>query len=407
MDGSFGHEPDTAAMGSDAAAGPLTVTLFRNFAATEKVEETITLRTLAERIARTSAPTKAALPWLKLASFGDLRTDKRSLRHDANVLSISGIEVDYDGEQVAFDAALEVLTKADLLALVYTSPSHTPAKPRWRVLCPTSTEMPPAARSHLLGRLNGLFGGIFSTESWTLSQAYYFGSVGQNPDHRVEVVDGTAVDLLDDLDETWRGKPNTASGTTVEGKPRHRPLDEAALLEEIRSGASYHAAAVRLLGRWARDGLPYLAARQRLRDAMEGVFPPDRDARWHARFADIDRCLEDIYVKEAGARDRGERPPHPSRRPGSAATGNAAADLDWPEPIDFLADDAVTGPPELRPEHLPDALWPFVTDSAERMGLDPCTMALVTLGACAAVTSDDWRLQPKAHDWSWDECPRI
>jgi hypothetical protein len=79
------------------------------------------------------------------------------------------------------------------------------------------------------------------------------------------------------------------------------------LLKEIASSQSYHAASVRLLGKWARDGVPYTDARSRLLAAMETVFPPDRDARWQARYDDIDRCLSGIYGKEVQARDEGRR----------------------------------------------------------------------------------------------------
>jgi hypothetical protein len=286
---------------------PFAVTFFRDYAAADKHEEPYSLRSLASRIQTVTAVRKDKLPWLKFARFGDMRSDKGSLRHDANVLAISGIEADYDGGEMPFEQAVEILTKADLLAMVYTSPSHTAAKPRWRVLCPTSEELLPVQRAQPLGRLNGVFGGIFSGESWTLSQAYYFGSVASNPDHRVELIDGTPVDLLDDLDAVWRGKPNTAAGKTADGKPRQGPLDEAALLEVIRSGKSYHEAYIRLLGRWARGGVPVMETRQRLIDAMKTVPEAERDDRWQTRFDDIDRCLADIYGKEAAARDQGRR----------------------------------------------------------------------------------------------------
>ena len=44
-----------------------------------------------------SADQKAKLPWLKLATFGDVPSDADCLRYNANVSSISGIELDYDG----------------------------------------------------------------------------------------------------------------------------------------------------------------------------------------------------------------------------------------------------------------------------------------------------------------------
>jgi putative DNA primase/helicase len=286
---------------------PFVVTFFRNYAAAEKQEETYTLRSLASRIRTITASRKDELPWLKLARFGEARTEKGSLRHDANVLAISGIEADYDGEQIAFAEAVERLTKADLLALAYTSPSHTAAAPRWRVLCLFSEELPPDRRAHLLGRLNGVFDGALSGESWTLSQSYYFGSVRNNPAHQVALVEGTPIDQLNELDELWRGKPNTGAAVSARDDTGFRSgrLDEAALAAEIVSGANYHQASPRLLGRWAFNGMPLVEARQKLIDLMEGVFPADRDARWAGRRADVDRCVQDIYGREARALDEG------------------------------------------------------------------------------------------------------
>ena len=297
-----------AGMSTDPLDQSFAITMFSSHTASTKREGQLSLRILAERICSTTAESKDQLPWLKLARFGDVRTEKGSLRHDANLLAISGIEADYDGEQMPFDAAVEILAKAGVLAMVYTSPSHAEDAPRWRVLCPTSTELPPGKRDHLVGRLNGLFGGIFSVESWTLSQSYYYGSVKSNPSHRVEILDGAPIDQLDELDEAWRGKPNTTERSSGSGeKSRSGPVDEAALLAEIAQGASYHAASVRLLGKWARDGVPYMDARTRLIAAMEEVSSDDRDARWQARRDDVDRCLEDIYGKDARARDDGRK----------------------------------------------------------------------------------------------------
>ncbi|MBL6459397.1 DUF3987 domain-containing protein [Belnapia sp. T6] len=385
---------------------PFSVTFFGNAAAKSKREERFTLRSLASRVRTVTAPAKARLPWLKLARFGELKSDKNSLRHDANVLAISGIEGDYDGEKAPVATAVEKLTKAGVLAMVYTSPSHTEATPRWRVLCPTSGELPPQDRAKLLGRLNGLLEGVLSVESWTLSQGYYFGSIGSKPSHQVELVDGTPIDLLDDLDEIWRGKPQTGAAAPSGDVPCHSgPVDPMALLADITAGRSYHTSAVRLLGKWARDGVPYMEARARLIAAMNTVPEPDRDARWQTRRDDIDRCLDDIYGKEAKARDEGRRP-----TPSGAAepTGQPGGDGEpWPDPVDFLADDSLTGPPELRPDHLPEALQGFVAGTAARMGVDPVSVALAALAACASVADDTWRIQPKARDHTWTEDPRL
>jgi predicted P-loop ATPase len=289
----------------------ITATLFYSRSATRKTERRWTWPQLRADILAVTAGTKDALPWIKLARFGDERTDEGSLRHNANVLAITGIEADYDGEIVPMEEAVEKLEKAGIKAMVYTSPSHTDGTPRWRVLCPTSTELPPERRAHLVGRLNGLLGGILSGESFTLSQSYYLGSVNSNPSHRAELVDGQPIDLCDELDETWIGKPaSKSSGTDASGKPRQGKADVAELLTEITTGAGYHTATVRLAGVWAHAGVAYIDARKQLVEAFDAVPQDQRDARWTARQADIDRCLQDIYGKEAGKKDRGEKRRH-------------------------------------------------------------------------------------------------
>ena len=182
------------------------ITFFANAAATRFTPERMTLPALRELILKTSAGAKARLPWLKLAKFGSKRSDKGSLRHDANVISISGVEVDYDGELVTPDEAVRILKKVALRALVYTSPSHTVAKPRWRILALTSCDLPPQERTKLVARLNGILGGILAPESFTLSQSYYYGSVDNNAQHRAVIVEGDYIDLRDDLDAGAIGK---------------------------------------------------------------------------------------------------------------------------------------------------------------------------------------------------------
>ena len=49
------------------------------------------------------------------------------------------------------------MQKAGVKALIYTSPSHEPLKPRWRVLCPFSAPLNPNEREHMVKRLNGIF----------------------------------------------------------------------------------------------------------------------------------------------------------------------------------------------------------------------------------------------------------
>ena len=93
----------------------------------------------------TLAEAKGDLPMVKLAQFGDLRTKKHCLRHNKNVLKITGIEGDYDLGEMPPEKARDLLAEAGVLTLVYTSSSHMqPGKGnRWRVLAPCSRPLPP------------------------------------------------------------------------------------------------------------------------------------------------------------------------------------------------------------------------------------------------------------------------
>jgi hypothetical protein len=57
---------------------------------------------------------------------------------------------------------------------------------------------------------------VLAGESFTLSQAYYLGSVNGNPDHRAIITEGDFIDLREDLDATARGKKNSANFDTAQ-----------------------------------------------------------------------------------------------------------------------------------------------------------------------------------------------
>jgi len=151
-------------------------------------------------ILTTSADAKADLPLLKLAEFGTKRSENNCLRFNANLKAIGGIEADYDGEKISFDAAVQTLKQSRLQGLVYTSPSHTDAKPRWRVLYPTSRKLKPKQRKKMMARLCGVFGDIFARESFKLSQSYYYGKLNGHSMHRCEYYGGDFIDKRSDLD---------------------------------------------------------------------------------------------------------------------------------------------------------------------------------------------------------------
>jgi hypothetical protein len=186
---------------------------------------------LQHLILKTTAATKSQLPFLKLATFGnETKPGKKSLRYNANVKSISGIELDYDDMEMSFQEAIDVLRNAHLTAILYTSPSHVIDKPKWRVLLPTSTDLAPSERSKMVARVNGLFGGIFAGESFTLSQAFYFGSVASNPHHRASYFAADYVDLRNDLDAGAIGKTYDDYD-----EPEHIAVTNDASLAEVKA----------------------------------------------------------------------------------------------------------------------------------------------------------------------------
>jgi hypothetical protein len=80
---------------------PFDVTIFSDLSGGRFRVEPHTLGTLAN-LCFTRRASKGACELLKLAIFGEIRSNKGSLRHDANVVGICGVEVDYDAEEISF-----------------------------------------------------------------------------------------------------------------------------------------------------------------------------------------------------------------------------------------------------------------------------------------------------------------
>jgi hypothetical protein len=208
------------------------VSFFKDEFAKTLTTADLTLPELGERIRKTSGPTKLKLPWLKLATFGDVKTDKGSLRTDGNVLNFNGVELDYDGLKISFEEAVEIVTRMNVRALLYPSPSYNAATLKWRILMPLSeSESRLEMRAKYVARVNGVFkhetktdGNFFSGETFTLSQSYFYGKANDNPDanHQTIIVDGDFLDLRDDLSKYQELGAKTdvknANGKTANGK---------------------------------------------------------------------------------------------------------------------------------------------------------------------------------------------
>jgi predicted P-loop ATPase len=254
----------------------------------------MSLEELGDRIAATSGPVKDALPTLKLARFGAQRSPDGSLRHDANVISATGVEADYDGEQMPFVDAVQRLETAGVSFVAYTSPSNSMARPRWRILAPFSCELPPARRAQMVNRLNGVLGGVLARESWGVSQAFYFGSVDSNP---ISIVVHDAEDYVDEADELDKIACPCRDAKAKPGKPEFKKLDETELIELISKGENYNGASQELLWRWSRQSVPQATAEANIEAAFDAVPQAKQDKKWRQRRAQIHRWADRVYEK--------------------------------------------------------------------------------------------------------------
>lgn len=218
-------------------------------------------------------------------------------------------------------------------------------------------------------------------------------------------------EAIDRLEDAWRADPRRQSHEEArlgtEGSAAGESRDTTELITAIVTGADYHAPIAALAMRFLKGGMPDAQVVLVLRGHMEAVPVEKRDLkdgvvhpnRWESRYQDIPRAVSTARMKLGAAQD------------GASGTTSRSSPSDddalWPDPIDFLGDSDLTGAPKLKPEHMPEALAGFVFDTAARMGVDPAVVMLNAVVACASVCHDGWALQPKVHDDSWTENPRL
>lgn len=329
----------------DVLDRPIHVTVWKSAGASSAGGGSTTMRSLAKAIQERKAPSKEQLYWLKLGRFGDRATVNGSLRNNDNLIEIEGLEGDYDNKVVSFETAVEVAEKAGLACIIYTSPSHTPEEPKWRVLAPFSTALEPIERDVLMGRLNGLFatrGATFDPASWTLSQSYYYGCVeGREADHKVALIEGQPIDLMDELAPLWTPKPlHKARFADSEGHDsayrRYASdveLDIEAVLRSIETGQNFHNALLSYAAHLFGKGYERDEVETALHQVMQAVPEPLRDPRWRRRSSrghinsivnwvchrENSKLFRRIREKEARQEDArtSEPPPEPEAEPGT------------------------------------------------------------------------------------------
>jgi hypothetical protein len=249
----------------DKASNPIgTFTVFDTVMATANEMHTYRDKPWADIVRRVANPTiaksKSALKLISLAEYGDKLTPKGCIRSAANVRWVYGIEIDYDLEVMPMATAAELLQGAKLEAVFYTSPSHKPDKPRWRILLPTGAPMKPEARRDLVGRINRLLGGVVSHETFTLSQSFYVGQVEGAP-YECLVTHGRTVDQLD-------VPPLYPVGDHTTGEAPVDETTDAELRASFIKGTDRYRAMLKLSSRWAARGM----AQDDMIATMEALF---------------------------------------------------------------------------------------------------------------------------------------
>jgi len=261
-------------------------------------------------------PHKKACELFVGARFGTLRTEKNSLRSDENVLALYAISGDYDGEQVPLETARDRLEVLDVKTALYTSPSHTPDKPRWRVVAPLSAPHPRQAHPRLAARLNAALGGILSTESRTLSQSYYFGRINGH-EYTFAESGGRHLDLARDLDDLI--PPEAMATASGPGTPEpDEDLRDAVL---AGSKGKVYPALRSLTARFVGRGMSAEDVIAALQGLLAQCQWQERDPKtWQKRFDDIQNLVTSAARKYADPRQPAvDEVPASTRPPDTAA----------------------------------------------------------------------------------------
>jgi P4 family phage/plasmid primase-like protien len=206
---------------NDISTHKVTITTFSDPFAKKCGRRRCTLPELRDEVLSASADTKKKLPWLKFAVFGNKKTPKGSLRHDDNVVAVTGLELDYDSLLVSIEEVVAKLSELRIRSLAYTSPSNTTTQSKWRIVAPFSRELSPQDRRVHAMRLAGALGITFDRASFVLSQSFYYGAALDNgaADHKAFVLDGDFIDLRDDLVQFDAPPPHGGPSVGDDAKP--------------------------------------------------------------------------------------------------------------------------------------------------------------------------------------------
>jgi hypothetical protein len=88
-------------------------------------------------------------------------------------------------------------------------------------------------------------------------------------------------------------------------------------------------------------------------------------------------------------------------------TGTATVSFADTTPLDIFGSTTLAGEPEIPLSAIPKVVANYAEDEAERIGVQPCMVAMAAITAAAACITDDYKIQPKLHDTRWQESARL
>lgn len=288
-------------------------TCFPNPKALKRRERETTFPQLCDMLEKLAPRDKKTAPLIKMATFSGKPNDKGCLRYDSAVTAVTGVEGDYDAELVTPDEARERLERHDLMAVIVTTHSHAPDRPRWRVLAPLAHDHSPSDRIRLVAGLNGALGGILAGESFTLSQSFF---IGRPPNGEYKVLRTSGSVCLDEwpdliacavyknesspaavCDRHDQGEDDEESELLAMVPPKPCPPEK--LLAELLQGEDVHGNAIRLVGQ--------LVARGESDDMIRLLFSAVAPAVAEQRGEERARALlgSELQRMIAGARSKG------------------------------------------------------------------------------------------------------
>lgn len=81
--------------------------------------------------------------------------------------------------------------------------------------------------------------------------------------------------------------------------------------------------------------------------------------------------------------------------------------IEWPEPIDILADPQLTGVASVDASCLPPSILDLAIAEGARLQVDPSHIAALIIGSTSAAISDNWRIRLKVNDQGWTQHPSV